>query len=313
MTQKNMAILNIYRIMGIHGSLLRWCESYLKNRSQLIAIRGFTSKIFTVPSGVPQGSHLGPLFFLVFINDICDNIDSKYKLFADDLKLYRTIKTTADIRTLQWDIDKIYRWCLQNNMHLNFDKCHFIKFSRKKNTFIANYTIHNNPLSEVAYIKDLGIIFDRKINFKNHFDHVISNSSKLSGFLVREMKIFKEPLVTISIYNSIIRSMLEYSSPVWNPFYQAHSNRIEMVQKRFLYHLCYSDNKCRTFNSYLEKLNHYRMTTLKVRRKISDLIFLYKLLHGKINSPQLLQAINISIPRPCSRLSNRKTFVLPTS
>lgn len=118
--------------MGIHGSLLRWCESYLQNRSQLVSIGGYKSFQYVVPTGVPQGSHLGPLFFLVFINDLCDTIHCQYKAYADDLKLYRVIESSSDIQLLQSDINNIVKWCTHNNMLLNPDKCFHIKFTRKK-------------------------------------------------------------------------------------------------------------------------------------------------------------------------------------
>ena len=128
---------------GVHGSLLRWCESYLLNRSQLVAVRGFTSEASPVPSGVPQGSHLGPLFFLVFINDICENLHCKYKLFADDLKVYRTITSQHDSYMLQNDINHISLWCKCNSMFLNSEKCFFLRITRKKNISFAKRIVHN--------------------------------------------------------------------------------------------------------------------------------------------------------------------------
>lgn len=90
---------------GICGSLLRWCESYLRNRSQIVTIRGYKSDLKSVPSGVPQGSHLGPLFFLLFVNDLCTTISSRFKIFAGDLKLYRInriINSNIDVALLTY-------------------------------------------------------------------------------------------------------------------------------------------------------------------------------------------------------------------
>lgn len=262
---------------------------------------------------MPQGSHLGPLFFLVFINDLGNEISSKYKLFADDLKIYRIINNESDIIELQSDINVVFNWCDRNNMTLNPNKCYFIKFSRKKNSNQYFYTMDNSPLQEVDTIRDLGVMLDSSLNFRNHYDLIINRASKLSGFIVREMKIFKQPILTITIYNSIVRSILEYCSTVWSPFYQVHSDRMERVQKRFLYNLSYSDNKCRILTSYNSRLSHYKMKSLSARRKSLDVMFLFKLINGYIDSPELLEKIRICVPRSGSRLMNRKTFVLPHS
>lgn len=152
--------------LGIHGSLLRWCESYIRNRSQLVNIQGFKSRVHMVPSGVPQGSHLGPFFFLVYINNIKHVIQSKFKLYADDLKVYRAVEDHSDIMALQSDINAIYKWSTQNYMHLNLQKCNFIKFTRKRVPFQATYFINNTPLQEVNTVRDLGIILDSALSFR---------------------------------------------------------------------------------------------------------------------------------------------------
>lgn len=168
---------------GICGSLLRWCDSYLQNSSQLVKVRGFRSPAKIVPSGVPQGSHLGPLFFLIFINDLCDTIKSKYQVFADDLKLYRTIRTQNDIPNLQLDIKKISIWCRRNKMVLNASKCTHIKFSRKNNPIPASYLIDNTTIAEVSSMRDLGVIVDTKLDFREHIDHVTKKGTRLAGFV----------------------------------------------------------------------------------------------------------------------------------
>lgn len=297
--------------MGIHGSLLRWCTSYLGNRSQLVALRGYQSHEFAVPSGVPQGSHLGPMFFLIFINDMCHSIGCKYKLFADDLKLYHVVKSLSDVEVLQSSIDRVQKWCVDNGMILNPDKCFHIKFSRKKKPQCAFYSIGSVVLKEVTTIRDLGVIIDGSLSFRQHVDHIVKKTSQLSGFINRQMKIFKQPSLTITIYNSIIRSILEYCSVVWNPGYQVHSDRIERVQKRFFYHLAYSDNKCRTLASYADRIKHYKVTSLEVRRRIADTLYCHGLIHARIDSPDVLKKLNFSVPRVNSRLHNRKMFAPP--
>lgn len=297
--------------MGIHGSLLRWCESYLMKRSQLIMIRGYTSRPRLIPTGVPQGSHLGPLFFLIFVNDLTSRIVCPFKMYADDLKLYMRIKTDNDTKFFQTEIDKVFSWCCQYKMILNIDKCYHIKFSKKRIPSIAVYYLNNIALNEVSTIRDLGVTFDSSLNFRAHIDNIVKKATQLSGFISRQIKTFKDPKVVIPLYNSLVRSTLEYNSSVWAPTYTVHINRLERIQKRFLYQLTYAINKCNILVSYESRLAYHKLKTLSVRRKVSDIIFLYKVIHGLVLCPDFLMSIDFEIPRLSSRLNNRKTFKLP--
>lgn len=295
---------------GICGSLLRWCESYLQNRSQLVIVRGFKSCCQAIPSGVPQGSHLGPLFFLVFINDLGSTIASKYKLYADDLKIYREINTTNDIDALQRDLDSVDIWCHKNSMVLNSTKCHFINFTRKKNPHRVAYKINGIVIKEVMSIRDLGVIVDRKMDFREHYEHIIKKAGKLGGFVIRQTKAFKQPEIPIMLFNCYVRSLLEYCSPVWNPYYDVHSKRIEALQSRFLYHLTYAKNKCRTLTSYDSRLKHFKAFNLSTRREVADIVFIFKIINGFIDSPDLLDKFKISVPLRGNRPLNKNTFAL---
>lgn len=296
---------------GICGSLLRWCESYLRNRSQLVMVRGFKSPSRIVPSGVPQGSHLGPLFFLVYVNDLCTNITSKFQMFADDLKLYREIHSNDDKMCLQRDINTINDWCDRNKMVLNSSKCFYLNFSRKRNSSHASYFIKNDQVSEISSMRDLGVVVDTKLDFKEHLDSLVKKSARLAGFVIRQTNFFKDPEVAIVLFNCYVRSLMEYCSPVWCPSYAVHINRLERVQKQFLYHLSYSHKLCRRLRSYSSRLAHFKMSPLELRRNVADMVFLQKLVNGHIDAPKLLEKIDFAVPRSSSRLHNRITFTLP--
>lgn len=299
--------------LGIHGSLLRWLKSYLLNRSQLVVAKGFRSSEEAVPSGVPQGSHLGPLLFLTYINDLPGLVHSKVKLFADDLKLYRSVCNNKDVEALQADINIISQWCSLNHMKLNASKCFFIKFSRKRVPLDASYAIENISLTEVSLIRDLGVVIDNKLCFRDHIDSVVTKSMKIGGFVIRQSKIFRNPSLSIHLFESLVRSVLEYCSVVWNPVYKVHSDRLERVQKTFLYHLTYMDNLCKSLRSYKSRLDHYQIMPLEKRRNAADIIMLYKLISGIVDCPDMLNRIIFRVPRPGSRmLSSRRTFALPT-
>lgn len=232
-------------------------------------------------------------------------------MFADDLKVYRVVNSREDIAALQNDLDLICVWCLKNKMILNPTKCQHIKFTRKRTPLTASYHINSALVKEVTSTRDLGVIVDQKLNFREHIDHIVKKGGRLAGFVLRQTKSFKKPEIPIILFNCYVRSLLEYCSPIWNPFYAVHDKRIEAIQKKFFYHLSYANNKCHSLQSYDSRLEHYKATPLSLRRKIADIVFLYKLIHSKIDSPDSLKKINFTIPRTVNPRRNCKTLALP--
>lgn len=297
---------------GIHGDLLRWLSSYLKDRIQSVIVHGFKSNDFIALSGVPQGSHLGPILFLVFLNDICNNIKySQVSIFADDLKLYKCIKDWADVSLLQADLDTISEWCVRNKMKLNPLKCNHIKFTRKKNIVESCYSISGQIVEESTKIRDLGVLLDDKLNFIEHIDNIITRSWKMLGFVKRVCKDFKNIHTLKIIYNALIRSNLEYASTIWNPIYEVHSLRIERIQKNFTRHLAYKSRDCPRTADYDVRLSHFLMTSLAGRRKLLDLMTLHKLVHGNLVCPSLLKQINLTVPYHIPRHPIANCFNVP--
>lgn len=299
---------------GISGGLLRWCASYLAARTGKVVIDGYCSRPFLTPSGVPQGSHIGPIFFNLFINDIslCFKHSNIY-LYADDLKILKSISCIADSHLLQEDLNRLALWCRQNRLTLNTDKCHYIAFTRNVKIFKNQYFIEGHKLNEVDSIRDLGVILDKKLNFNAHLDKMISSALKLLGFVIRCSKGFKNACTKITLFNALVRSKLEYCSVVWAPHYQVHESRIERVQKRFLYHLTYQSKLCKKIKSYYDRLNKFNIKSLKFRRQFLDQIFLNKLLNGTYDCPQLISKITFNCPRRLPRPGKFSLFGLRQS
>lgn len=282
---------------GFAGALLNWIESYLSNRSYHVVLNGFKSTTYAITSGVPQGSHLGPILFNIFINDVTSCFCSSIPfLFADDLKIVKTIKSDIDTIRLQADVDRLSVWCRENGMQLNPAKCQHIKFTRKRLIINSEYKIDGVELKEVDCIRDLGVIMDQKLTFKPHMDNIIKRASGMLGFVIRNTKLFRKPSTKILLYNSLVRSILEYCSTVWRPHYAVHSLRIERIQKRFMWHLSFSAGIYREKKSYLKRLKHFKMDSLDLRRKVLDLTFIHKLLNSKIDCPPLLTKIKFRVP-----------------
>jgi len=136
---------------GLHSNFLNWLTSYLMDRCQLVKLSNSLSKVIFVSSRVPQGSHLGPLLFNLFINDLPSVLDSSVNvlMFADDTKFYSTIKNQDDTLNLQANLNKFSFWCEQNKLPININKCNAISFTKKKYPIIFNYQINNININRV--------------------------------------------------------------------------------------------------------------------------------------------------------------------
>lgn len=284
-------------IYGISGALLKWFKSYLEGRSFTVVVNGFTSILHNVTSGVPQGSHLGPILFNIFVNDLPSFLQhSSAIMFADDLKLSKCVTSDADVALLQSDLDLLAKWCNINGMELNTTKCSHIKFTRKINPIPSTYNIEGVTLNEVEVVKDLGILLDRKLTFATHTEYVISRVSKLLGFIIRNGRSFKRPQTKISLYNSLVRSIIEYGSVVWRPHYATHTLRIERIQKRFARHLAYSMGIPCKRTAYVAMLERFKMVSLEKRMDLTDLTFFYKVLRNLLDCPQLVEKFKFRVP-----------------
>ena len=196
---------------GISGPLLQWIHSYLSNRSQIVKFGNVCSPRILVSSGVPQGSHLGPLLLILFINDVLSLFSGiNYLLYADDLKLFKSISSLSDAACLQRNCIILSNWCCSNGMILHTDKCVSISFSRKRCTMPFEYTLNSCALLKKEVVKDLGVWFYTKMSFKYHIDYVVSKGRRMLGFIKRRASEFDDPYVTKTIFCSLVRSTLEY-------------------------------------------------------------------------------------------------------
>ena len=147
--------------------------------------------MFLQATGVPQGSVLGPLLFNIYINDIAQNIQSTSKLYADDLKLSCIVNKENNCNILQNDMKELNKWCAENNLQLNLEKCFVMSFSNKLNEIANNYVINNQSLTKVSSFKDLVITYDSKLKFTEHVLDTIKKSSRMLGFVIRTARHFR--------------------------------------------------------------------------------------------------------------------------
>lgn len=294
---------------GIHGDLYRWFCSYIDNRSQAVVIQGYISKWSHVPSGVPQGSLLGPLLFTIFINDVGNCfLNSKIILYADDMKIFKIVQSEADVRDLQDDLNRFEQYCFVNKLDLNVSKCFHMIFTCKKNIVCSKYILKNCPISVVTEIKDLGIIHDSKLLFDKHIDNIVKKANKMLGFIMRTSSDFRNLKSLKILYCTYVRSQLEYASQVWNPQYEIYKSRIESIQQRFLRYLDYKAH--RRLIDYECRCKHYHFLPLTLRRNISDIVYIFKIANGLIDCAELLSKLSL---RTNLSLRPRSILYTPTA
>lgn len=291
---------------GVHGSLLRWIESYIKNRSQFVVSNGYTSRKIMVTSGVPQGSHLGPILFNIFINSISECFKySEFQLFADDLKLYKCINSLQDCLELQEDVDRLNNYCISNDLHLNINKCYLVRFTRNRKLIQYNYHITGNILEVKNTIRDLGIIYDSKLMFNTHIDEIVKKAYKLLGFILRVCKSFTSVESLIILYKSLVRSQLEFITPIWNPHCAKYITKIESIQNKFIYIIS------RKFNLTSIECNKFNIIPLVKRRLINDMMVIYNILNNNINTELFIHHLKVNVPQKITRAYSQNFFLLP--
>lgn len=286
---------------GIRGNLWRWFKSYVTNRTQKVVINGYESETVTVTSGVPQGSILGPLLFILFINDIKNCFKhSHFLCYADDLKIYRKINNLSDHQLFQKDLDRLANYCDDNKLKLNINKCKCITFTKKKKVTKFNYTLSGTILDRVETIRDLGVILDTKLTLDAHIDTICNRAFKMFGFVIRASNDFKRPTTYLHLFRSLIRSQLEYAVAIWDPLYHTYCDAIEKVQKKFLRCMHY---KCyHSISSYENLLKIYNLPSLKSRRLALQAILLYDFCNNKYDCIDISSNISFRVPaRPRMR------------
>ncbi|CAH2095709.1 unnamed protein product [Euphydryas editha] len=283
--------------LGIHGDLLRWVQSYLTNRTQIVVLGGYRSDYINVPSGIPQGSHLGPLFYSAYIYDI-DTVlvNSKHLLYADDKKVYISVRSVDDCKRLQHDLNNLFDYYTKNNINVSIQKCQCISFTRKNNPIVFKYNFKGIEIGRTQMVRDLGVYFDSKMLMSSHIDIIRSKAVKNLGFVIRTCSPFKDPLTIKIVYFAYVRSILEYAAPVWSPRYDIYIKRIENVQKKFINHINFKCRKADISDEYINICRAYNLLTLTERREVLDMGLLYDIIRGRLDSPELAEHILLNTP-----------------
>ena len=276
--QRLLAKINHY---GIQGQTYKWIESFLSDRSQQVIVDGAVSDKAPVVSGVPQGTVLGPLLFLLFINDLPDCVMAKTRLFADDCVIYRPIKTTKDCLQLQEDLHRLAEWEDKWGMCFHPEKCSILRVTRARSPVLHPYILKGQILQTDEQSKYLGVDITSNLSWNPHIDRIVKKGNSMLGFLQRNLRVNSRE-TKASAYFTLVRPNLEYCSNVWSPYTIQAKKRIEMVQRRAAR---YATNRYRNTSSVTDMLEDLNWDTLETRRSKSQVTMMFKIINGLVDIP----------------------------
>lgn len=222
-----------------------------------------------------------------------------------------SIKNWNDVIELQRNLNIVSDWFTSSKLMVNVAKCRFMIFTRKCNSLPSAYSINSQVLPRVNEFCDLGVTFDSRLSFAPHINNLCISASKVLGFVMRTCKYFRNPSIFKTLFYSFVASKLAYASPVWSPHYIYLQLQLEKIQRRFLKFLSFKlDGVYPVRNiDYGALLDRHGMRTVASRRERQGARFMWKLVHGTVDCPNLLSSLNFLVPRISSR--SPPTFCLP--
>ena len=273
--------LNKLASTGIKGNLGHWLFSFLTNRTQSVLVEGRKSRPQPVLSGVPQGSVLGPLLFLVLIGDIDRNIASSFlSSFADDTRVGKGITSEADTKLLQADLDSIYIWSQENNMMFNSDKFELVRYKSKETKALqssTSYTSDNGGvIEEQIHVRDLGITMSNDATFTKHIEEKCSAMKSKIAWIMRTFK-SRARLPMLTLWKTQVMCHLDYCSQLWSPSKTGSIQNLELLQKTYF-------NKIDGMNqlSYWDQLKELKCYSLERRRERYQIIYTWRIIEGQV-------------------------------
>lgn len=283
--------------LSLDPLVFSWIRCFLTNRSQFTVIANHVSATTVVISGVPQGSVLAPLLFLIFINDLPSGISSSVRLFADDCVIYRRISDNTDQELLQDDLNKIQKWCSDWLMQLNISKCKCMHISRKRSITNFQYSLNSVALSVTNSYRYLGVEITNKLTWSDHIIKLCASTSRALGFIRRSLSMSPAP-IRQQAYETFIRAKMEYASAIWNPHQVYLIQLLEAIQNRAARFITSQYSSRHSVTNLKSSLG---LEPLAFRRKVSILCLFHKLY---FNFPALRQTLLSTPLRSSRRLFN---------
>ena len=282
--------------LGITGRLLQWIKQFLTNREQWVYLDVPQSRIEPVMSGVPQGSVLGPLLFLIMLSDIDKDVHSSFvSSFADDTRVLSGIGNNADVLRLQEDLDAIYRWSEANNAKFNSEKFECLRYGPNEN--IKSDTSYKSSCQDIITskpsVRDLGVTMSADATFGEHISNITQSASLKCGWILRTFRT-RDSLPMMALWKSLVLPILDYCSQLWCPSAAGVVQRIEKVQVSYLKKVAGLSGI-----DYWDQLSKLKLFSLQRRRERYRVIYIWKTLEGLVPNFGVQTAHNKRTGRHC--------------
>ena len=266
---------------GITGNTFKWISNFLQGRKQKVKVNQSFSRTEDVKSGIGQGTVLGPHLFQLYVNEIPKLVDglANCAMFADDLKVWREIKTIEDQKLLQQALDKISMWSDTWQMELAVEKCHTLCIGIPK--YETQYKLNGQILKSESSVRDLGIQINSALNMKEHITKITQQATQRGNMILRSFK--SRNIETLSrLFKVFVRPLIEYASQVFSPHNECNKVQLEKVQRTFTRRSFW-----RCFHTadveYSDRLKATNLQLLEKRRIKMDLILMFKAIKEQAN------------------------------
>ena len=313
------------RLYGINETIVKWIESFLSDRKQAVVVDGQLSFLALIISGVPQGTVLGPILFLIFINDIEHCItNSIIRCFADDTRVSIAVSCEQDVSALQDDLINVIQWSERNNMALHKDKFEYMCHRHNgRNPLVElpfvselyQYSVSETlSLAPVGQLRDLGVLVSDDLSWTPHIK-AIANKARQKAAWVLSVFQTRSPVIMLTLYKSMVRSLVEYCCPLWNPLGIGDIQELESVQKAFTARI----NGMRDLH-YWDRLQRLSLMSLQRRRERYVLLHMWKILNKRTSNDIGVQFVSrprlgnlATIPSACKHSSSANQSLYDSS
>ena len=262
---------------GIQGNVYKWIKTFLKGRTQSVVVNGETSAPVEVLSGVPQGTVLGPLLFLVMANDLSKNCPHTYvSCFADDTRVLGIVKDARDVENVQADLKEIFKWAGENNMQFNESKFELLRYGKNSDLKAgSSYHCSNDAaIEEKDSLRDLGVQMQNNALFDEQIAKVEASGRRLCSWALRTF-LARDKITMLTLWKQLIQPVMDYCSPLWIPHKQKDLDRLEAVQRSFTSKITEVKEL-----DYYDRLNDLRLYSIQRRFERFMIINVWKILEG---------------------------------